>query len=93
MLKFVQPAGTVRPLVQVTIDGHPETVCWAWERPDGGRSFGFSGLHFHANWQQPAYRRLIGQGVLWTLKQAIPKDGLPVDIAADELKVKKEDRP
>jgi hypothetical protein len=92
-LKFVKPEGSVRPLVQVTIDGQPETVSWAWERPDGGRSFGFSGLHFHGNWQQPAYRRLIGQAVLWTLKLPIPKDGLPVDIAADELKVQKEDRP
>jgi Trehalose utilisation len=78
-LKFVPPEGTVKPVLRVPIDGKPETVAWAWERADGGRSFGFSGLHFHENWQRPEYRRLVAQGVLWTLKLPIPKDGLAVD--------------
>lgn len=58
---------TPQPLLQVDIDGQPQTVSWAWERPDGGRSFGFSGLHFHEHWQRPEYRKLVQQGVLWTL--------------------------
>lgn len=58
-----------QPLMQIDIDGQPQTVSWAWERPDGGRSFGFSGLHFHEHWQRPEYRTLIQQGVLWTLPQ------------------------
>jgi type 1 glutamine amidotransferase len=65
-LKFVKDAG-LTPLVRVDIDGEPETVAWAWQRPDGGRSFGFSGLHFHENWQLDEYRRLVTQAVLWTL--------------------------
>ena len=56
-----------RPVFQAVIDGKPETVAWAWERPDGGRSFGFSGLHFHENWQVDEYRRLVTQGILWTM--------------------------
>jgi type 1 glutamine amidotransferase len=87
-LKFPKPAGTVQPILRTEIDGQPETVCWAWQRPDGGRSFGFSGLHFHENWQRPEYRRLIAQGVLWTLKQPIPEGGLRVELPEDELKVK-----
>jgi hypothetical protein len=43
-LKFVPPEGSVLPLLTAEIEGHPETVSWAWQRPDGGRSFGFSGL-------------------------------------------------
>jgi Trehalose utilisation len=66
------------PVVQVEIDGKLEMVAWAWQRPDGGRSFGFSGLHFHENWQAPEYRRLVTQAVLWTMKLPIPADGLPV---------------
>lgn len=66
------------PMLQVEIDGKLRTVAWAWERPDGGRSFGFSGLHFHDNWQLPEYRRLVAQAVLWTNRVPIPKDGLPV---------------
>ncbi|HZY85634.1 MAG TPA: ThuA domain-containing protein [Gemmataceae bacterium] len=77
-LKFVKPEGSVKPLLRVMIDGKPETVAWAWERPDGGRSFGFSGLHFHDNWKLAPYRRLVAQGVLWTLGLPVPKEGLPV---------------
>jgi hypothetical protein len=77
-LKFARPEGSIQPVFQVPIDGTPETVAWAWQRPDGGRSFGFSGLHFHDNWRLPEYRRLISQGVLWTLELPIPKQGLTV---------------
>jgi hypothetical protein len=68
-------------MLQVEIDGKLETVAWAWERPDSGRSFGFSGLHFHENWQAPKYRRLIAQAVRWTNRVAVPKEGLGVPFA------------
>jgi type 1 glutamine amidotransferase len=87
-LKFVQAEGGVHPLLRVQIDGRPEVVAWAWERPGGGRSFGFSGLHFHDNWRLPEYRRLVAQGVLWTLGLPVPKDGLAVKVAEEDLKVK-----
>ena len=87
-LKFVKPEGSVKPLLQVTIEGKKETVAWAWQRPDKGRSFGFSGLHFHANWRLTEYRRLVAQGVLWTLKLPIPKDGLAVKVQEKDLKLK-----
>src|SRR5262245_8465072 len=83
-LKFVQPEGTVTPLLRVPIDGEKHAVAWAWERPDGGRSFGFSGLHFHNNWKLPEYRRLVTQGVLWTLKLPVPKDGLAVEVKDED---------
>lgn len=87
-LKFVQSEQRIRPVLRVPIDGNPETVAWSWDRPDGGRSFGFSGLHFHTNWRLPAYRRLVAQGVMWTLKLPIPEKGLAVDVAEDDLKLK-----
>jgi len=68
-LKFTTAMPGVQPLVEATIDGQRETVAWCWQRPDGGRSFGFTGLHFHDNWQRPEYRKLMSQGVLWTLKR------------------------
>lgn len=74
-LKF---AKTREPLLSVKIDGEMHPVAWALERDGGGRSFGFSGLHFHENWQAPEYRRLVAQGVLWTLDLPIPKDGIGV---------------
>jgi type 1 glutamine amidotransferase len=72
----------ITPLVQVNIEDADHTVSWAWARPDGGRSFGFSGLHFHDNWKHETYRRLMTQGVLWTANIAIPKSG--VDVSAND---------
>jgi trehalose utilization protein len=86
-LKFVQPAGTIRPVLQVPLDGELETVAWSWERPGGGRSFGFSGLHFHENWGREQYRRLVVQAVAWTMKLPIPDKGSCVDVTAADLEL------
>jgi hypothetical protein len=64
----------LKPLLTARIDGQDEMVAWAWERKDGGRSFGFSGLHFHANWKHPAYQKLVAQSVLWTMRLTPPAD-------------------
>jgi type 1 glutamine amidotransferase len=87
-LKVVKAEKRVQPLVRVSIDGNKEMVAWAWERQGGGRSFGLSGLHFHDNWKLAAYRRLVAQGVLWTLKISIPKQGLVVDVPKAEMNLK-----
>ncbi len=78
-LKLVKPEGSTKPVLSADIDGKAHTVAWAWERPDGGRSFGFTGLHFHENWKRKEYRRLVAQGTLWTVKLPIPEKGLAVE--------------
>jgi type 1 glutamine amidotransferase len=84
-LKFIPSDDSIQPLIRVPIEGHDETVAWAWQRPDDGRSFGFSGLHFHDNWRLKEYRRLIAQAVLWSVKLPVPEGGLSVDVPADLL--------
>jgi type 1 glutamine amidotransferase len=74
-------------LMTANIDGKDEMAAWAWERPDGGRAFGFVGLHFHSNWQLPEYRRFVVQGVRWTLKLPIPPEGSKVDIDSKKLEI------
>jgi type 1 glutamine amidotransferase len=86
-LRFVEPRDGLKPVLVAHIDGQNETVAWQYERPDGGRSFGFTGLHFHACWKQEMYRRLVTQATLWTLHLPIPAGGLPVDISIDVLKL------
>lgn len=76
-----------RPLLSAEIDGSPETVAWAWERPDGGRSFGYVGFHFHSTWEREEYRRLAANATLWCLGLAIPAGGAAVDVPADVLKL------
>lgn len=86
-LKTIQAAPGIIPLLQVSIDGRDQTIGWAWERKDSGRSFGFTGLHYHANWALPEYRKFISQGVLWTLKLPVPQPDLPAPIRAEDLRL------
>jgi type 1 glutamine amidotransferase len=86
-LKFHKGAGTLTPLLRVAIEGESHAVAWAWERLDRGRSFGFSGLHFHKNWEHEAYRRLVVQGIAWTVKLKIPVEGLNVEVTDADLKL------
>jgi hypothetical protein len=85
-LKFAPAGGeskaVLTPLLRAKIDDEEHTVAWAYRSPRGGRSFGFSGLHYHVNWKLPVYRRLVAQGVLWTLGLPIPEKGL--DVAIDD---------
>jgi hypothetical protein len=85
-LKFAKD-GKITPIIQVELNDATETVSWAWERPDGGRSFGFGMLHFHANWKHEAYRHLVTQGVLWTMKIDVPNDGVDVSVSDDVFKL------
>jgi type 1 glutamine amidotransferase len=66
-------------------DPHEEIVAWATERKDGGRGFGFTGLHRHQNWNDPDYRRLLVNAILWTSKNKIPKDGAKCDLEPGDL--------
>lgn len=77
----------IQPLFTAHIDGKDEPIAWVWQRPDGGRSFGFVCLHFHSNWQLPEYRRFVVQGVLWSLHQPIPAGGVPVDVDSKHLEL------
>ena len=92
-LKF--PANTKghSAVLETEIEGKRYPVSWAWERPDGGRSFGFSGLHFHNNWQQETYRRAVLQAVLWTLNKELPSQGVSVEVPARLLKLKPQNKP
>jgi len=80
------PLATIRVRDDDQID-RDEMVGWAFDRADGGRSFGFTGLHFHKNWERPEYRRLVAQGVLWSMKLPVPKQGLDVDVPESLLKL------
>jgi type 1 glutamine amidotransferase len=75
-------------LLDANIDGTKQMVCWAFEREDGGRAFGFTGCHYHDNWRRTDYRRLISQGVLWTLKITPPDRDFPAVVAEEDYQLK-----
>ncbi|MEX0938933.1 MAG: ThuA domain-containing protein [Pirellulales bacterium] len=66
------------PILTTSIpeEPQPHTVAWSVTREDGGRGFGFTGGHFHENWNVPAYRRMLLGAILWTAKVEVPQGGV-----------------
>ena len=56
----------------------PQHMAWAYDRTDGGRSFGFTGGHFHWNWGREDILKLVCNAICWTAKAEVPVAGLPV---------------
>jgi putative membrane-bound dehydrogenase-like protein len=56
--------------------GKPQHVAWAAERPNGGRGFGFTGGHFHWNWGDEDFRRLVLNAIVWTAQGEVPAGGV-----------------
>jgi type 1 glutamine amidotransferase len=65
--------------------GREEIVAWAYDRPGGGRGFGFTGGHNHRNWGDENFRRLVVNAILWSAKVEVPKDGARVDFDPADL--------
>ena len=57
--------------------GMPEVVGWVYQRPDGGRGFGFTGMHTHWNWAQDSYRKSVLNALVWIAGAEVPADGVP----------------
>lgn len=66
--------------------GEIQHVMWCTERPDGGRGFGFTGAHFHRNWANDDFRKLLLNALLWIAKVDVPAQGAPSTVSEDELK-------
>ncbi len=65
-------------------------VMWAFARPaalGGGKGFGFTGGHFHKNWQDDNHRRVVLNAIVWIAGLPVPAEGVnsatPTD---DEMK-------
>jgi type 1 glutamine amidotransferase len=72
------------PTVMAAVEaGEKQVVAWAYERPDGGRGFGFTGGHFHKNWQQDDFRKTVLNALVWTAKGDVPEDGVPSRTPSD----------
>ena len=66
--------------------GEPQHVMWAAEREDGGRGFGFTGGHFHKNWGDENFRKVVLNAILWTAKAEVPANGVESKVSEEDLK-------
>src|SRR4029079_7933138 len=88
---YVYPRGPYEHIVAAS--GRDETMMWAYERPGGGRSFGFTGGHFHANWGDRNQRKLMLNALLWLAKVDVPAQGVEDAITDADLTLNLDDKP
>ena len=77
---LVRPDGprSGNPNVRQAIANQEEQhVAWAYDRTDGGRGFGFTGGHFHDNWGDDNFRKIMLNAILWTAQIEVPENGVP----------------
>ena len=75
------------PAVRAAIErGEPQHVMWATERPDGGRGFGFTGGHYHRNWGNENFRKVVLNALVWIAKADVPENGISSTISEEDLK-------
>lgn len=80
---YVYPKG---PYDHIIADsGKPETMMWAVERPDGGRGVGFTGGHFHQNWGNDEFRKIVLNALVWITGLEVPDDGVQSTVTEEDL--------
>jgi hypothetical protein len=65
--------------------GQAEHVMWCYERPNGGRGFGFTGAHYHKNWTNDNFRKVVLNGLVWMTKLEVPADGVASTLAPGQI--------
>jgi hypothetical protein len=96
ILSAVAPASTLNrpdgphsgnPHVRAAVArGEPQHMAWAYERPDGGRGFGFTGAHYHKSWGNENFRKVVLNAILWIAKVEVPPNGVECSVTEDDLK-------
>jgi type 1 glutamine amidotransferase len=81
---YVYPKGPYKHIQEAK--GRAETMMWATERPDGGRGVGFTGGHYHKNWLDDNFRKVVLNAAVWVCKADVPKDGVASKVTEDEIK-------
>jgi type 1 glutamine amidotransferase len=59
---------------KMVADEIPQVLAWTYSRPQGGRGFGYTGGHYHANWENPNAQQLILNAIVWTAQGRTGKD-------------------
>lgn len=88
---YVSPPGPYRHIQAAA--GRPEAMMWAVERPDGGRSFGFTGGHFHDNWANGGFRKIVLNALLWVSKVEVPVQGVQSQVTKEDIEANLDRKP
>ena len=80
---YVSPKGPY-PHIQAA-KGRVEAMMWVVERPDGGRGMGFTGGHFHDNWGNDNFRKVVLNTLAWLAKAEVPANGIESKVTQADL--------
>jgi hypothetical protein len=69
----------------VLVKKEPQHVMWVYERPDGGRGFGFTGGHSHKFWANDNFRKPVLNAILWIAKAEVPAQGVDAPVPPELL--------
>jgi type 1 glutamine amidotransferase len=78
---YVWPSGPYKHIQAAK--GRNEALMWAVERPDKGRGFGFTGGHFHKNWQDDQFRKIVLNAICWVTGIKVPTGGIDSEGVSD----------
>lgn len=80
---YVYPKGPYEHIINNS--GRDEAMLWVVERPDGGRGFGFTGGHFHLNWADANFRKVVLNTLNWVARNEVPKNGIESSVTEAQL--------
>ncbi len=87
---YVYPKGPYKHIQEAK--GRAEVMMWATERADGGRGVGFTGGHFHRNWKDDNFRKIVLNALLWICKVEVPADGVESTVTDQQLAANWDDK-
>ena len=73
--------------------GEPQHVAWASDQPGRGRGFGFTGGHFHRNWGDDNFRKLVLNAITWATGDDVPAGGVQVSTVSQSELEENQDYP
>lgn len=80
---YVYPKGPYQHIQQAK--GQVEHLMWCTKRDDGGRGVGFTGGHFHQNWADDNFRKVVLNALLWICKYEVPEAGVDSSVTAENV--------
>jgi type 1 glutamine amidotransferase len=69
----------------VLTNQQPQHLMWVYDRPDGGRGFGFTGGHSHKFWTNDNFRKPVLNAILWIAKAEVPPNGVDAPVPPELL--------
>ena len=88
---YVYPKG---PYPHIQADkGRAEAMMWAVERAGGSRGFGFTGGHFHDNWENDDFRKVVLNAMVWLARAEVPANGVESTVSKADLDANLDPKP